>query len=48
VLFLYIQGCVPYCRVIPTRIVVSHTVVLDLHIKSYYPCTYRVLTYSST
>jgi hypothetical protein len=37
ILFLHIQGCVPYCRVIPTRIAMSHTVVLNLHIKSYSP-----------
>ena len=37
VLFLHIQGYVPYCSVIPTWIVMSHTVVLNLHIKSYPP-----------
>jgi hypothetical protein len=35
--FLHIQGYVPYRSVIPTWIVMSHTVVLNLHIKSYPP-----------
>jgi hypothetical protein len=36
VLFLHIQGYVPYCSVIPTWIVMSHTVVLNLHFSLHY------------
>jgi hypothetical protein len=39
VLFLHIQGYVPYYSVIPTWIVMSSTAVLNLHIKSYFPTT---------
>ena len=37
VLFLHIQDYVPYGSVIPTWIDMSHTAVLNLHIKSYSP-----------
>jgi hypothetical protein len=37
VLFLHIQGYVPFGSVMPTWIAMSHTAVLNLPIKSYSP-----------
>jgi hypothetical protein len=36
VLFLQIQGYVPFCSVIPTWIAMSHTAVLNLHIELFH------------